>query len=370
MLKKDQYRVRNAKDDMGEKTFNPIFFDIDARLHSLELQRVSYLDAITELQNFGLERINGALQPTIDQIKTILEGIDTEHTALLESVEVARDGLVASNAEEVEAFDVWKTSYVNDFNQWKTGFIADGTTRVDDLVAQVEAVIAEVEVGGLPDFETTKTSDFIIEFTKQYVVDVSGGSVIGTITSAPIGNEWFRFKVIGTEGGNIFSLVSDKTILGDSGSFGVNQQFSGSMQYNAEASDWLLVDGIGATQFLLDIFGGTNVGITTLWEDLDGAGNGEAISWVGIGNLSQFDAILIEAESGGGTIAIGTGSVLVTPATMLRQRAHVSNITSTGTATTQIHIRCVNTTETSTEVATSSTTFSGVITGIYGIKFS
>ncbi len=57
------YVMKDGKTRLSEGYFNPIWREIDTRLDTLEGLRVSWQAAVSELQAFGLARINDALEP-------------------------------------------------------------------------------------------------------------------------------------------------------------------------------------------------------------------------------------------------------------------------------------------------------------------
>lgn len=82
-VKRDAYRFKDGVTDLSAKTFNQIFSDLDARLHSLEQLGVTWKDAVFELQQFGLERINGALAPVLEQMTSDVAELNTQRTSFL-----------------------------------------------------------------------------------------------------------------------------------------------------------------------------------------------------------------------------------------------------------------------------------------------
>lgn len=83
-VKRDAYRFKDGVTDLSADTFNQIFADLDARLHSLEHLGVTWKDAVFELQRFGLERINGALAPILEGMVASVNTLKDEHTSFVE----------------------------------------------------------------------------------------------------------------------------------------------------------------------------------------------------------------------------------------------------------------------------------------------
>ncbi len=77
-IKRTQYQFKDGKTTLSAETFNAIFFDLDARLHGLEQMEVSWEDAVSELQQYGLSRINGALGPVLDQANSDVAAMEQQ----------------------------------------------------------------------------------------------------------------------------------------------------------------------------------------------------------------------------------------------------------------------------------------------------
>lgn len=121
MIKRDRYRVKDGITTLGESFLNAIFADLDTRLHGLEELKVSWLAAVTELQNFGLERINGALEPTMMEMNQLLEAITLQYTELATLTEA-----------EVEEFELWKAEQEALLLSSLQGVSADAPLQVDN----------------------------------------------------------------------------------------------------------------------------------------------------------------------------------------------------------------------------------------------
>lgn len=69
----EKYRFRDGQTYLSAKELNDRFFDVDARLHVLETLKVTWENAVTSLQNLGLERVNAVLMPLLDQAVPLFE---------------------------------------------------------------------------------------------------------------------------------------------------------------------------------------------------------------------------------------------------------------------------------------------------------
>ena len=79
-LQRDKYRTKgNVLDD---EFFNKRFFDIDLRLHGLEVSIGGYSEAVDALIERGLEQINTQLQASLDVIKDDVDGAEDSVAAL------------------------------------------------------------------------------------------------------------------------------------------------------------------------------------------------------------------------------------------------------------------------------------------------
>lgn len=67
MKKFEHYRFRDGITPLNELELNGRFFDIDARLHAIEQIKNAFDESIQALVNFGIDRINAAIAPVIDE---------------------------------------------------------------------------------------------------------------------------------------------------------------------------------------------------------------------------------------------------------------------------------------------------------------
>lgn len=69
----DRYRMRDGETELSAGYFNSVFGDIDLRIAKLEAIKISWDAAVGDITRFGLERINIALAPTLDQASALLD---------------------------------------------------------------------------------------------------------------------------------------------------------------------------------------------------------------------------------------------------------------------------------------------------------
>lgn len=72
----DAYRMTDGKTPLSARYFNPVWQDLDLRLVELEALRVGWLEAVSQVSNLGLARINelvGAPMETVDAAMATLQ---------------------------------------------------------------------------------------------------------------------------------------------------------------------------------------------------------------------------------------------------------------------------------------------------------
>ncbi len=104
MIKRHQYHITDGKSPLsGKDTFNPIFTDLDVRLHKLEQLAVSWEHAVSELQNFGLERINKALVPLLEETRILMDELHRQHS----EIRAQHTDLQEQMEDRIRAVDEW-----------------------------------------------------------------------------------------------------------------------------------------------------------------------------------------------------------------------------------------------------------------------
>jgi hypothetical protein len=91
MLQREKYRIKDGQTALNAEELNARFFDLDGRIHTLEGLKVSWEDAITAVQAFGLERINGVVQPVLEAANSILTEIEATLQALRDDQTAVQD---------------------------------------------------------------------------------------------------------------------------------------------------------------------------------------------------------------------------------------------------------------------------------------
>ncbi len=119
-LDQEKYAFTDGKTPLSAAELNTRFFALVRRLHALELLSVDWASAIAQVQNHGLARINEAVVPLIEALKTDL-------TALIAQ---GREDL----ADQATAVDA-KLAEVDTTMETVTAAIADITARIVDVEA-------------------------------------------------------------------------------------------------------------------------------------------------------------------------------------------------------------------------------------------
>lgn len=88
MRKLESYRFRDGVTPLDGIELNARFFDIDLRLHNIELLRISWEDAVREINAASLSRIDSVFMPLLEELRS---NTAAEIQALQESVNSAVD---------------------------------------------------------------------------------------------------------------------------------------------------------------------------------------------------------------------------------------------------------------------------------------
>ena len=101
MRKIEQYTVQEGKTPLSGPELSRRFLDIDGRLHLLEELKISWEQAVVEVQNHGLERINGVIEPLLGLANDLVVQIQQE----LASVQQEWDQIIAQEWQNI--LDGW-----------------------------------------------------------------------------------------------------------------------------------------------------------------------------------------------------------------------------------------------------------------------
>lgn len=92
MRKIEQYRVQEGVTPLSGSELSERFLDIDGRLHQLELLEISWQQAVVEVQNHGLERINSVIEPLLDQARDLVDLVQQDLDAITTQWQAIVDG--------------------------------------------------------------------------------------------------------------------------------------------------------------------------------------------------------------------------------------------------------------------------------------
>jgi len=87
----EKYTWTDGQTALSAAELNARFYAIVRRLHALEQLSIDWSSSISEVQNYGLARINDAVQPLIDGLKVDLTNLIAQGTADLASQSAAVD---------------------------------------------------------------------------------------------------------------------------------------------------------------------------------------------------------------------------------------------------------------------------------------
>lgn len=108
MRKLETYRFKDGQTPLSAEELNKRFFDLDARLDALENIKIDWQEAVREVTNYGLIRINEILGPSFQDIqekKQIAQNIVNEIQALRNQADAAinqsRDDAISQAINEI-----------------------------------------------------------------------------------------------------------------------------------------------------------------------------------------------------------------------------------------------------------------------------
>jgi len=127
----EKYTMTDGKTALSSAEFNARFYPIVRRLHVLEDLSISWSAAITSVQNYGLARINDAVQPLIDGLKGDLVNLIAQGKTDLASQSAAVADMLTTTETRIDA-DLASQSAT----------VAAKLADVDTRMAAVEAIIA------------------------------------------------------------------------------------------------------------------------------------------------------------------------------------------------------------------------------------
>lgn len=173
-VKKEIYRFREGVTPLNETELNNRFFDVDTRVDGIEKKDVAYEEAITELTNTGIERIDEVITPLVDEAQNVVN----QANLLVEDLNQL--------PEDVQAI----LDYIAEIDPGMTGYFTPDRLKPGDATVtydqdgRVESITYTVPNGtwkeeysynasGNPETVTHKL-DNVLQYTITYTYDVEG----------------------------------------------------------------------------------------------------------------------------------------------------------------------------------------------------
>ena len=106
----------DGKTRLSDEYFNPVWKDIDVRLDKLENKQISWDEAVRELNEFGLERIDNTIGPVLASAQAELVKAQTASAQLQQMIDDADiqgqldTALAAQSAAVTAELDALETS--------------------------------------------------------------------------------------------------------------------------------------------------------------------------------------------------------------------------------------------------------------------
>lgn len=102
----DRYRMKDGETVLGASYFNPVLQDVDLRIAALEQLQIDWQQAVDEISRFGLDRINAALVPAVEQATELLGQLLEDASGFRESLmREIRPSIIRPDVMEVEYRD-------------------------------------------------------------------------------------------------------------------------------------------------------------------------------------------------------------------------------------------------------------------------
>ena len=132
----EKYTMTDGQTDLCAAELNARFYAIVRRLHALEQLSIDWSAAVSSVQNYGLARINNAVQPLIDSLKVDLVALIAQGRTDLASQSAAVDAMLADVDTRMAAVEAMITA--------STASVTAHAARLDNphqvTAAQVAAV--------------------------------------------------------------------------------------------------------------------------------------------------------------------------------------------------------------------------------------
>ena len=242
----DAYRMRDGVTPLSEDYFNPVLGDIDTRIAELEAKRATLDAVLTELTNFGLQRIDVLVGPAMAEVNATLEDLRTRRDQLIATI--GNIGNLVTQAEMATALEA----------------LAAGITKEGIGLGQVDNVSAAnlraraLHTGEQPMSSITglglelgkKTTDLVTLAVasattavagRVYECDTSAAAFNLTLPAAPaVGDRIGIVDIKRTFAAKPLTLLRNgKNIEGTADDMQINQLMRGVLEYRSAALGWV-----------------------------------------------------------------------------------------------------------------------------------
>ena len=83
MIQAEKLRIRDNQTALDDSELTKRFLMLDARIHELELVKISWEEAVVEVQNHGLRRVNEVVDPYVTEAAQMIADVRAELDALI-----------------------------------------------------------------------------------------------------------------------------------------------------------------------------------------------------------------------------------------------------------------------------------------------
>ena len=126
-----RYQMQDGKTRLGQEYFNPIWQALDSRMDTLEKKKWEIEEAIRQLQEFALDRIDAALVPVLDEAQS----------ALSESQEILADlQALISEADIPALISAAMAPFISDVEAALAAQSTETNAAIDALQTELDAV--------------------------------------------------------------------------------------------------------------------------------------------------------------------------------------------------------------------------------------
>lgn len=134
VLDLEKFTWTDGKTPVSAAELNTRFWGIVRRLHDLETLSINWEAAVAEVQNHGLAKINEAVLPLLDTLKSDLDVLVVQGRADLAGYSTQVDALIA-RGDAASAAIVASVS----------AFLTDGSERVDAVIVEANSTLAGLQ---------------------------------------------------------------------------------------------------------------------------------------------------------------------------------------------------------------------------------